>query len=167
MKITMYMLDEFSVPEHIVSELVSKYMEYVTEPKPFVMQAHYIGDSEHVDFRFKVNGFLEGWSIVGASRDDPHTPQKFLENIGKGFRAETKCPNPYCDEWKYEIVRFDEANKIIYVRYLSEEELREIFNEFRRVTIGFLKYDIEWSKKISLRLQEPGSSSSERTKYIS
>jgi len=48
-----------------------------------------------------------------------------------------------------------------------EEELREIFNEFRRVTIGFLKYDIEWSKKISLRLQDPASSSSERTKYIS
>jgi len=92
--ITKDMLDELSVPEHIALELVAKYMEYVTEPKPFVMQAHYIGDSEHVDFRFKVNGYLEGWSIVGASRDDPHTPQKFLENIGKGFRAETKARQP-------------------------------------------------------------------------
>ena len=94
MLITEDMLDELAVPEHIARELVAKYMEYVTEPKPFVMQAHYIGDSQHVDFRFKVDGYLEGWSIVGASRDDPHTPQKFLENIGKGFRAETKARQP-------------------------------------------------------------------------
>ena len=90
MKIYEYMLDELAVPEDIAVKLVTKYMEYVTEPKPFVMQAHYIGDSEHVDFRFKVNGYLEGWSIVGASREDPHTPQKFLENIGKGFRGFNK-----------------------------------------------------------------------------
>ena len=46
-----------------------------------------------------------------------------------------------------------------------EDELRDIFNEFRRVTIGFLKYDIEWSKRISSRLQETNSSG--KTRYIS
>ena len=94
MKITLDMLDELVVPEHIVRELVARYMEYVTEPEPFVIQRHSIGKSNHGDFRLKVDSYLVGWSIVGFSEDDPFSIEKLLENMGKGFRAETKARQP-------------------------------------------------------------------------
>jgi len=34
------------------------------------------------------------------------------------------------------------------------EELKEIFNEFKKVTIGFLEYDIKWSEEMSSRLSK-------------
>jgi len=79
-------------------------------------------------------------SIVGGSRDDPHTPQKFLENIGKGFRAETKCVNPFCNEWKYELIKVE--NGIVYVRWKTEEELSSLtMEELARQPLQWLKVE--------------------------
>ena len=77
-------------------ELSGKYMEY---PDPdskrrFIMQSHQIGKAQHIDFRMEMNGYLIGWSIVGGNVDDPITPQKLLERMGKGFRAEEKALQP-------------------------------------------------------------------------
>jgi hypothetical protein len=51
-------------------------------------------NSQHFDMRFKVNGYLVGWSIVGFSKDNPATVELLLQNVGKGFRAETKASQP-------------------------------------------------------------------------
>lgn len=119
------MLDELAVPEHIAAELVAKYMEYVCEPREFVIERHEIGDSQHFDLRLWVGKpygeFAIGWSIVGFSKDDPAEIEKWLENIGKGFRAETKCVNPYCNEWKFRI--YEKNGKYYYVLKEDIEEL--------------------------------------------
>jgi len=94
LKIEKYMLDELSLPYKVSVEMLERYMEYVKEPKPFVIQRHEIGKSNHGDFRLKVDNYLVGWSIVGFSEDDPFTIEKLIKNIGKGFRAETKAKQP-------------------------------------------------------------------------
>lgn len=93
MKIEKNMLNLLYLPEKEIYEL-QKYMTYVKEPKPYVMQSHQIGKSQHLDFRMKMNGFLEGWSIVGGNIENPVTPQRLLEQKAKGFRAETKAKQP-------------------------------------------------------------------------
>lgn len=76
-------------------ELISpKYMEIPPEnkPTPFVMQSHLRGKSQHMDFRFKVDGHLNGWTWVGGSESKPILPSKMVP--GKGFRLETKARQP-------------------------------------------------------------------------
>lgn len=98
-------LDMLWEVEPTVAELVEKKVpKFMTYPKggkeiPFVIQTHRIGESQHVDFRFKLNGFLNGWTIVGGTTSDglikdEITPKKLLDNIGKGFRAEEKAVQP-------------------------------------------------------------------------
>jgi len=79
-----------------LQELVARYMEYPpkNKPVPFVIQRHQIGKAQHFDFRIKANEHLVGWSVVGFSVDDPAEIRKFLDNPGKGFRAETKARQP-------------------------------------------------------------------------
>ena len=114
---------------------VAKYMEYKQGETDFVMQSHIIGRSQHMDFRFKVDGFLEGWSIVGGNIDDPITPKKFLDNIGKGFRAEEKCYSLYCNEWRYRLVETDTGYKFepLELDDLTEDELENFrYESFAR-----------------------------------
>ena len=107
MKITLDMLDLLTLPPHVSVKLQARYIKYITEPKPFVIQSHILTSergtlypkrgSQHLDLRFKYNGGLVGFSIVGGSVEDPITIEKMLENRGKGFRAETKAVQPV--EW--------------------------------------------------------------------
>jgi len=159
MKIYKYMLDELVVSENIAAKLVAKYMEYVTEPKPFVIQRHSIGKSNHGDLRLKVNGYLIGWSIVGFSEDDPFSVQNLLDNIGKGFRAETKARQPL--QWlkvegevppgevgagedapgKFEIlttgVHMTGAQKVYFHEYFLKDN--KYFKDWTRVVIRGIK----------------------------
>ena len=82
--------------ETLQKKIAGRYNVYPpnNKPEPFVIQRHEIGDSNHFDFRFKVNGYLIGWSVVGFSKDNPATIETLLANIGKGFRAETKASQP-------------------------------------------------------------------------
>jgi len=90
------MLSNPALGKAILAILVAKYMEYPpkNKPVPFVIQRHEIGDAQHFDFRVRGNGYLIGWSIVGFSKDKPAVLRVFIENIGKGFRAETKARQP-------------------------------------------------------------------------
>jgi len=90
------MLSNPTLGRILFATLVAKYMEYPPKNRavPFVIQRHEIGDSQHFDFRIKSNGYLTGWSIVGFSKDKPATLDVFFNNIGKGFRAETKARQP-------------------------------------------------------------------------
>ena len=94
MQITEEMIDLVKVPFKIAEELQAKYMVNIKEPKPFVMQEHSIGASSHGDFRMKINGVLQGWSIVGFNKNNPFSPAALLDNPGKGFRAEQKATQP-------------------------------------------------------------------------
>ena len=80
----------------LVERRVPRYMTYPKGGKEtdYVMQLHEIGKSNHIDFRFKINNFLHGWSIVGGSIDNPMTPERWLKNKGKGFRCEQKAVQP-------------------------------------------------------------------------
>ncbi len=123
------MLDELAVPEHITEKLVAKYMEYITEPREFVVERHEIGDAQHFDLRMWVGepygDYAIGWSIVGFSKDDPADIKKWIENIGKGFRAETKCVSEFCNEWKFEI--YEKDGKYYYkLKSKSELSLEEL-----------------------------------------
>jgi len=100
-------INELLLPELAKKIILQKYMECPCKEESFVMQSHRIGItpghkaedpgetwSQHCDFRMKTNGYLVGWSIVGGHKGDEMGPEKFLKNIGKGFRAETKARQP-------------------------------------------------------------------------
>jgi len=135
MSITISMLDYMKCPA-LFHSLVAKYMEY--PPKGKVAQAvihrHEIGEAQHFDFRFRVNDYLVGWSIVGFSREKPATIEHLLKNIGKGFRAEEKCISEYCNEWKYIIKEIDGK---FYAYPLKWHELVE--EELARQPLGWLR----------------------------
>jgi len=82
--------------EELAVKLPPRYLTYPrgNKPIPFVIQSHIRGKSQHLDFRFKLDNFLEGYSIVGGSVDDPILPSTWLEQIGKGFRVEFKARQP-------------------------------------------------------------------------
>jgi hypothetical protein len=125
MKIYEWMLNELTIPVHVLEHLQKgRYMEYVTKPRPFVVERHEIGDSQHFDLRLWVGEpygmYAVGWSIVGFSKDDPAEIEKWIENIGKGFRAETKCVNEFCNEWKFIIYEKDGK---YYYKTRSQDEL--------------------------------------------
>ena len=101
------MLDIFKLPYKLFMALVGKYMECPKGVHDFVMESHILTSkfvpeakrvpevgSQHCDWRMSVNGYLVGWSIVGGSVEKMITPKRLLENIGKGFRAETKAKQP-------------------------------------------------------------------------
>jgi hypothetical protein len=90
-------IDIVSLPNYPRIIMLQKYMESPKGEHDFVMQGHFIGDSEHMDWRMKVDGYLVGWSIVGANRENPHTPDTLIKNPGQGFRAEEKARQPL--EW--------------------------------------------------------------------
>ena len=120
------MLDFFKLPHSLQEKVVSKYMEYVKEPSPFVMQSHVRGKSQHLDFRMKVDGYLIGWSLVGGSLDNPITPERILKEKAKGFRAQSKCFSLDCNEWIYDLYEIDGefySTKASPPHLLSIEEL--------------------------------------------
>jgi len=98
------MLDELQFPEKIVRELQGRYMVYIKQPKPMVMQSHILTKekgvlypktgSQHIDWRMKIDDELIGWSIVGGSVDNPITPERLLKESPKQFRGETKGRQP-------------------------------------------------------------------------
>jgi len=94
MKIYKHMLNELSFKSKVLTGLTAKYMEYIKKPKPFVMQSHYIGKSQHLDWRMKVDNYLIGWSIVGGNIENPITPDRLLKESPKQFRGETKARQP-------------------------------------------------------------------------
>ena len=104
MEITKEMLNELHVPRYLARELLQKYIVYLKEPKPFTIQSHILtkekgtlypkSGSQHMDWRMKINGSLIGWSVVGGNINDPITPEKLIQNKGKGFRAEEKASQP-------------------------------------------------------------------------
>ncbi|RLC81206.1 MAG: hypothetical protein DRI61_04270 [Chloroflexi bacterium] len=111
-------IDILSLPLYARHIMLQKYMECPCKEEPFVMQTHRIGItpgkkaedpgetwSQHCDFRIKADGYLVGWSIVGGHRGDEMGPEKFMKNIGKGFRAEEKARQPL--QWLKVNKRFD------------------------------------------------------------
>jgi len=77
-------------------------------------------NSQHGDLRLEKCDFLEGSSIVGFSEDKQFNADTLLSNRGRGFRAETKCIQEYCNEWKYNI---EERNGEFYAVPINIEEL--------------------------------------------
>jgi len=97
-------LNSLSLPRELKLYALSKYMECPKGEHEFVIESHILTSeyipkdkhipakgSQHLDFRFKVDGYLEGWSIVGGSVDNMVTPTTLIENKAKGFRAEEKA----------------------------------------------------------------------------
>jgi len=80
----------------ILQKRVAKYMEYPpnNKPTPFVIQKHEVGKSQHYDVRFKVNGYLVGWTIVGFSTKKPASIERLKKYQERGYRAETKARQP-------------------------------------------------------------------------
>jgi hypothetical protein len=122
------MIDTTKLPEKIQEELVEKYMEYPPKNKTVigVIERHEIGNSQHFDFRFPVNNHLNGWAIVGFSKDNPAELSVLVP--GKGFRAEPKCEGGECNEYKFEIYEKDgeyyyKIRDNFELSYLSLEEL--------------------------------------------
>jgi len=102
-----YYVNENALPKWLVLKLQGKYMEMPPGEHDFVMQSHILTSkfiegekkvpevgSQHMDWRISVNGYLIGWSIVGGNVNKQITPKRLLDNIGKGFRAETKARQP-------------------------------------------------------------------------
>jgi len=82
------------------------------------------GVSVHEDWRFAINDYLVGWSIVGTQWG--YGPEKLgpdPDKVNKGFRAETKCFSEICNEWMYDVIDVDEESGIVHVKWHSEEEL--------------------------------------------
>jgi len=109
MRIELNMLDFWNLPHSLQEKVTGRYLEHPKDNKEveFVIQRHEIGDSQHFDWRNSTNGYLVGWSIVGFSKDKPAEMEVWLENVGKGFRAETKCFSEVCNEWKFDIHEVD------------------------------------------------------------
>ncbi len=102
-----YYVNENALPKWLVLKLQGKYMEMPPGEHDFVMESHILTSkfvpgekkvpevgSQHMDWRISVNGYLIGWSIVGGNVNKQITPKRLLDNIGKGFRAETKARQP-------------------------------------------------------------------------
>lgn len=92
-------IDYFKLPHKAWIELQAKYMECPAGEHDYVMQQHQRGESQHLDFRMKVNGYLVGWTIAGGSMQVPITPQyiqdrKNIEQHKMGFVAEEKARQP-------------------------------------------------------------------------
>jgi len=81
------------------------------------------GVSCHEDWRFSVNDYLSGWSVVGLEWTDKLGPSPDQVNIG--FRCETKCFSEICNEWLYEVISVNEEEGIVNVKWLTKEELSE------------------------------------------
>jgi len=138
MKIFEYMIDYTKLPEEMQRTLSEKYLEYPPKNKEVtgVLQKHCLGDSCHFDFRFPVNNHLNGWAIVGFSKDNPPTIDK-LEPT-KGFRAEPKCKYGECNEWKFDIW---EKEGTWYYKEKLEKELSEMPENLARQPLVWLFKD--------------------------
>lgn len=74
---------------------IPRYMTYPkNQPTEGVEEHHYVGEAQHIDFRYKLNGWLEGWSIVGGRKGKEVSFEYMQKNLGKGLRAEMKARQP-------------------------------------------------------------------------
>lgn len=90
---------------------IPRYMTYPkNQPTEGVEEHHYIGEAQHIDFRYRVNGWLEGWSIVGGRKGKEVSFERMLKEIGKGFRAEEKARQPL--NWLFPTLKEGESIEI-------------------------------------------------------
>lgn len=95
-------------PIDVRKVLLDKYMEMPKGERDFVIQSHILTSkyvkgekkipeegSQHLDFRFDLGDYLNGWTIAGGSVDEMITPDTLLETKGsKGALAEEKAVQP-------------------------------------------------------------------------